>query len=171
MRCLGVIFIVIACSGVGFLVAGNYCKRPQQLRQLQTAFQMLETQICYSATPLPEALLYVAQRCNSSISLLFKRTGECLSSRQGVTAYVAWKQSLDDLYKQTALNHQDQEILLQFGMNLGKSDREEQIKHLQLLQTQLKAEEKNGNEERQKNERLWKYSGVLVGLLLVILLV
>lgn len=168
---MGVIFIVLACSGLGFLVAGNYRKRPQQLRQLQAAFQMLETQICYSATPLPEALLYVSQRCHLSIAPLFKRAGERLSSRQGVTAYTAWKQSLDELYKQTALNHHDQDILLQFGMNLGNSDREEQIKHLQLLQTQLKAEEKNSNEERQKNERLWKYSGVLVGLLVVILLV
>ncbi|MGI6648367.1 MAG: stage III sporulation protein SpoIIIAB [Bacillota bacterium] len=170
LKLSGALLIVLAGWFIGFSIAEKYRLRPVQLRSLQSGLLMLQTEISYTATPLPEALSQVAERCDLSVRELFKGTAQKLMTRQGFTAAEAWNMTLKDWQLRVALIPSDVNILRNLGSVLGTSSREEQEKHLLLAREQLRQEEIKAEQERNKNETLWKYTGVLTSLLIVIIL-
>jgi stage III sporulation protein AB len=170
LKLLGAAMVVMASGLSGMAVAGNYSRRPGELRALRAALQMLETEIAYGATHLPEALEQVAGRSDSRVAPLFRQAAAELSSMSGITAAEAWDRSLGGYYRGTALKQQDHSILKNLGSSLGISDREDQIKHLSLAMEQLGAETNRAEEEAARNVKLWSYLGFLGGLMVVLIL-
>jgi stage III sporulation protein AB len=166
----GMLLIIMAGWAIGFTIAKKFHQRPLQLRAFQSSLMMLQTEISYAATPLPEALNRVAGRCEPPIQDFYLAVVKQLNSGQGLTADEAWGSTLLDWQRISALQSGDISILLNLGGTLGASDREEQVKHLLLAQEQLRQAEIKAEVERSKNETLWKYAGVLIALLIVIVL-
>lgn len=170
LKLLGGALVIISCSMIGFLMAGAYQVRPEILRNLQAALSMLETEISYSHSPLPDALKNIAKRCDREISGLFLKTMKYISTRSGLTACEAWEKALEDFNMNSYLKPADLEILSAFGKYLGSTDTDDQIKNIKLTLANLKQQELIAIEERQKNEKLWKYLGVLSGIMVFLLL-
>ncbi len=162
--------IILATTIIGFDIARRYRDRPQHLRQLQSALQGLATEISYGATPLPEAFASLATTHRPPIADMFQVAASQLA-RPGTTAAVAWQAGLETLLKRSALGQRDLAVVGQLGTVLGLSDRLDQERHLLLALQHLQREEVLAEQERQQNERMWRYLGVLSGLLLVIVLV
>lgn len=162
-------FMVVAASGLsGLAVAGNYARRPRELRALRSALQMLETEITYGATRLPEAFETVASRCDQSVGQLFKQAGVELAAMSGVSATEAWEKALAGYYPASALKPQDHSILISLGRSLGRSDCADQVKHLRLTMEQVAQEAANAEEEASRNVKMWSYLGFLGGLVIVL---
>lgn len=161
--------VATSTSLAGFAVARRYRDRPRLLRELQSALQALATEISYGATPLPEAFASLARRTRQPIAMLFS-TAAAAISQPGQTAYVAWQAGLTALGDEAALTPGDIAILDDLSGVLGLSDRQDQERHLLLAVRQLQQEEAKAQEDRVQNERMWRYLGVLSGLLLVIVL-
>ncbi|HHU85603.1 MAG: stage III sporulation protein SpoIIIAB [Pelotomaculaceae bacterium] len=163
--------MVVAASGLGGLaVAGNYSRRPRELRTLRSALQMLETEVVYSATHLPEALARVAGNCDRLVEPLFSRAAAEFAASTGITAANAWENALIHYYPGTALKPQDLSILRSLGSSLGRSDREDQVKHLHLAMEQIKSAMAGAEEEAARNVKLWSYLGFLGGLITVLVI-
>ncbi|OPY57526.1 MAG: stage III sporulation protein SpoAB [Pelotomaculum sp. PtaU1.Bin035] len=170
LKLVGATMVVIASGLSGLAVAGNYSRRPKELRSLRSALQMLETEVAYGVTYLPEALGQVSARCDKNVTLLFSETAAALSSMSGITATEAWETALEKYYPGTALNERDRSVLHNLGASLGISDRQDQIKHLHLAMEQIDNETAGAEEEAARNVKLWSYLGFLGGLVLVLLL-
>lgn len=162
--------IVLTTTAIGFDIARRYRDRPQHLRQLQSALQGLATEISYGATPLPEAFASLAATHRPPITDMFQAATMELA-RPGTTAAVAWQAGLDVLLRHSALSQQNLVVIRQLGAVLGLSDRLDQERHLLLAVQHLQREEVSAEQDRLQNERMWRYLGVLSGLLLVIVLV
>ncbi len=170
LKLVGAALVVIASGLGGIAVAANYSRRPKELRSIRSALQMLETEIAYGSTHLPEAMSMVASRCDSSIAPIFIRAASELTSMTGATAAEAWEVSLSSFSPGSALKQQDISILRNFGSSLGISDREDQIKHLRLASEQIGMENAAAEEEAVRNVKLWSYLGFLCGLMIVLVL-
>lgn len=164
LKLVGSAVVVMCCGIAGMLVAGNYARRPADLRAGLSALQMLETEISYGATPLPEALAEVAQRCDRRVAALFSRAGRELTAGQGITAREAWDTALDQFYPHSGLNPADLAVLQGLGHSLGISDREDQLKHLHLTREHLKQEYEKAEKAAARNVKLWNYLGFLAGI-------
>lgn len=163
--------MVICSTGVtGLKVASYFSRRPAELRSLQDALKMLDTEIMYRATPLPIVLKKIGQAGEGSIAMIFMAAGEALDQEQGITPAEAWKKALLENWRLTSLSQDDHAILASFGELLGTSDREEQHKNITLTSLHLSREEEKAQLEREKNERLWRYGGFLLGISIVLLL-
>ncbi|TEB06651.1 stage III sporulation protein SpoAB [Pelotomaculum schinkii] len=161
--------MVIAASGLsGLAVAGSYARRPRELRALRSALQMLETEIMYGATRLPEALDTVASRCDQLVGPLFKQAGVELAAMSGVSAAEAWEKALAKYYPASALKPSDHSILIGLGRSLGRSDCADQVKHLRLAMEQVAQEAANAEEDASRNVKMWSYLGFLGGLVFVL---
>lgn len=169
-KILGSGLILSACTGLGFILARDYLERPRQLRSIESALQMLETEIVYGATPLSEALDHIAAGCDPGVTVLFSQTARELRLSGGCTAGEAWQQSLAAFYQTSAVKDVDIAVLKRLGVSLGLSDRMDQKKHLKLAREQLRQEIRQAEELAQKNGRLYRYLGVLGGLALVLVL-
>ena len=131
---------------------------------------MLETEISYALSKLPEALGRIGEATPQSIGAIFKKASALLTSGEGYTPQEAWEIALDHCYKNTALLPEDLEILLAFGRSLGSSGREDQLRHLNLACERLRLQEVKAREEAERNVRMWRYLGISVGAMIVLLL-
>lgn len=163
--------VIMAGGMAGMSVARGYSRRPYELRCLQSALQMLETEITYTATPLPEALSRVAGRSDKMVAGFFKAASEELQNMSGNTASEAWEIALKKHYPSTALLPTDLAILSNLGGSLGISDRMDQSKHLQLAMEQLSVERNKAEESAAKNVKMWNYMGFMFSLVVVLMLI
>lgn len=170
LKLIGACMTLGACGSMGLVWAGVHEKRPRQLTALEGALQLLETEITYGATPLPEAMEQVAGRCDPQAAGLFMMTAREFAKMGGVTAAEAWERALGRFFPATALDETDLNILIRFGASLGISDRQDQAKHLKLAMNQLKAAAGRAEAEARKNSNIFKYLGFLGGMLLVLIL-
>lgn len=170
IKLIGACLTVAACSNMGLTWARVFEKRTRQLISLEGAIQLLETEILYGATPLPEAMEQVSGRCDSEVAALFGNTAEELRKMEGMTAGEAWGRAVNRFLPETALNDHDLQILRRLGSALGVSDRDDQAKHLQLAKSQLKISTVQAETAARKNVSIYKYLGFLGGLLLVLVL-
>lgn len=170
LKLIGSLLIICSAGLAGVRAGAAFSQRTRQLRILQSALQLLDTEIMYGATPLPAALRKVAATAGDAIGILFRDASALLGTTDGYTAEEAWSLALDRNIRRTALNQEDRAILQAFGEALGSSDRADQHKHIELTAFHLRQEADKAEQARQKNERIWQYGGFLVGISIVLLL-
>lgn len=170
VRLMGASLIIGATSYVGWQVAAGYARRPRELRELQTALAVLQTEVEYGATPLPEALAATALTAGPVVGPIFSRTAERLKEGGGITAGEAMRAALSEVASSTALVKEDIEVLMALASVLGSSGRADQMRHLALARERLAGEEARAQERRSRYERLARYAGVLSGLAVALIL-
>jgi len=163
LKAVGALCVVAAAGSYGIVVARDYARRPGELRDVQAALSMLETEIAYGATPLTEALEAVGRRCDGALAGLFTGAAEELAARDGVTAGEAWERSLVRYGARAPLHREDLAVLRSLGAVLGATDREDQTRHLRLAIERLRILAARAEEEAHRNVRLWRYLGFLAG--------
>ncbi|PKM79023.1 MAG: stage III sporulation protein AB [Firmicutes bacterium HGW-Firmicutes-13] len=166
----GAVLIILSTSLMGFSLAAKYRKRIKELRLLQIAFQMLSSEISYTQTPLPFALREIGRKLSEPVSRFFLEGARLLGECRGKGLEEIWTEAVNKVFPGTCLTDKDRDLLLSVSSFLGISDQYHQEKQIILLLNHLKLSEKEAWESLQKNERMWKYLGVLGGLMLVILL-
>lgn len=160
----------MVCTLWGLLIANNYKQRPLELRNLRSMLNLLETEIIYASTPLPIALDKIAKHADNNISKLFYKARDYLISGNGITADEAWQKALNDILNNSYLLEEDTGILKNFGIGLGCSGKNEQLKNIQLAKELLKKQELKAEQDKSQNERLWKTMGFLSGIAIVLLI-
>ncbi|WP_067932947.1 stage III sporulation protein SpoIIIAB [Alicyclobacillus kakegawensis] len=169
IREIGAALVFVACAGMGFRIARDYRDRPRHLRSLTHAMLLLQAEIEYSVTPLPQALARVAERAGPPADALLERT--CAALQQAdVSVEAAFADGIESCRSRMALTKQDWSVLREFGATLGTSDRAHQSQQFAVVLAHLNRLEQEARDSQRRNERLWQYLGVLFGLLIVILL-
>ena len=169
LKMLGVVVVIGALSLLGMTVARGYGLRVRQLEDLQSAFALLETEIIYGLTPLPEAFARVSQRAAEPAAGMLGQAAAELREAQPVQ--IAWNQALAQLAEVSSLKREDLEILRYFGCGLGEADIREQQKKFRLLAEQLERAITAAWAEKNKNQRIWQYLGVSAGIAVALLLI
>ena len=86
-----------------------------------------------------------------------------------VSAGEAWIQSIEKT--ESNLNKEDKEILKKLGKLLGRIDADGQISEIELVSNFLDTQIDIAENERNKNEKMYKTLGGIIGLTLVIIFI
>ena len=78
---------------------------------------------------------------------------------------------MSELPKSLALKGEDKKLLTDFGSELGKSDLEGQIKHLQLYQSMFQRQLLSAQNEIAKKSKLYKTMGLFVGVSVALVMI
>ncbi|RKD25570.1 stage III sporulation protein AB [Ammoniphilus oxalaticus] len=170
MKLIGACILLFSATMLGFHTATRYAKRPQQIRELGIALQLLETEICYGATALPLALDYVSKRARGEVGRLFQQAAQRLLAEDGRSTAECWEQAVEQVWSSMTMKKAEKEIMLHLGSVLGKSEKEDQRKHIRLTLMNLQQEEMVARDEQQKYEKMCRSLGILGGILAVILM-
>ncbi|QZY56967.1 stage III sporulation protein SpoIIIAB [Crassaminicella profunda] len=163
--------IIICTATIGYIFSYQYTQRLYQLKNLYLSFQLLETEILYASNALPIAMKRVGKKSSKKISTIFTDTYKILYSKMGYSIEEAWSKAIDQNIKNLSLNKEDQEILIDFGKNLGFTDKENQLKNFQLIYLRLKKQQEHAEQLKIKNGKLCKSLGILIGLAIVIVFI
>ena len=170
LKVLGSILIVLTCGFLGLERARGFSARIEQLRQLNAGLKMLETEIVYGATPLPQALNRVGKQLSGPVAVFFQAVARQLRENAARGAMAAWEKGLAELDQTGGLRAGDREILRSLGPMLGNSGAADQVKNLELTRQLLEQQSLAALEENNRQGRMWRTLGFLMGITLVLLL-
>ena len=152
------ILAVTTLTGAYFCLREKY--RLQDLRELERAMVMMESQIRFLSVPLSEVLENISYQTGGQVGMLMEETAKAMAERTGETAEQIWEAVWMRHISHTYLSGEDYQSILRFGKTLGYLDQEQQKNSTELFLTELR--QKCGQIERrlEKNGRLY-YSCLL----------
>lgn len=161
--------LVIGFGCLGLWKAREIRKRPKEIRAMINALALLDTEIYWGVTPLPEAFRSLKERTDSPWREFFAMAEEKL--RKGETASLAWETTSGQQRRNTSLTDEDWKIIREIGKGLGRSDRNEQHKQLELALRHLSLIEQQIGQQADQKAKMWSYLGFLAGMATVICII
>ncbi|MCL2859716.1 MAG: stage III sporulation protein AB [Oscillospiraceae bacterium] len=162
-----IIFAILLTSiRIGSLISKKYINRVIELQEFKSALNIFKTKIKYTYEPITDIFNEISSKFENNVSTLFKNVGIEMKTK---SAGEAWDVCLET----TALNVKDEDkrVLKNLGKLLGKTDKDGQINEIEVTEEFLDLQIKKAQEERQKNEKLYKTLGVICGLAFGIILI
>lgn len=168
MIILGSFILIIGCGSLGLYLASRIRKRPVELRECLTALTLLDTEIFWGGTPLPEAFSTLKERMDGPWRGFFAELEQRLQGGEG--ANLAWKATITHQMKSFCLKPEDWQVIQDVGKGLGRSDRHEQHKQIELVKQQVALIKENASQWADRQAKMWAYLGFLGGIAGVIFL-
>ncbi|MEL1135171.1 stage III sporulation protein AB [Desulfitobacterium sp. THU1] len=165
----GAFLLIIGCGCLGLYRAARIRKRPAELRECLTALALLDTEIYWGSTPLPEAFAILRERTDGVWSVFFAELSERLQKGEGANS--AWNATIDHQLPHFCLKFGDWQVIKDVGKGLGRSDRQEQHKHIELVKQQISLVKEQATQSSEKQAHMWSYLGFLGGIAGVLFLI
>ncbi len=169
LLCLSLILCI--CTIIGNYYGKKYALRYENLVSLEQSIKILETEIVYGATPLPDALSNVYKKGNPRVSYIFELIKEDLISNKRNFVYESFLLLENELKNRLNLKDEDVEIFFSLGRVLASSDRTDQSRIFKLTLNQIAAQIEDAKIDKNQNEKLYRNLGVITGLGIIILLI
>ncbi len=169
MLILGCIAIIAGCGCMGLWSANRIRRRPVELREGLMALALLDTEIVWGSTPLPEAFGVVKERTDTPWKEFFGELQERL--QRGESASTAWQETILAQNLHFCLKKEDWQVIRDVSKGLGQSDSTEQHKRLELVQRQLALMKDQAGIWSEKQAKMWSYLGFLCGIAGVLILI
>ena len=167
-RYIFLILILTSSTSVGFLLSKKYTDRVKELKSLSNLITLLQNKIKFTHKPLGEILEEIVNvKENSGIIGIFSKTSQKLKNKKFEEA---WNEAISEQRFFLNLNQEDITFLKTLGNVLGKTDVEGQMSEINQFQTILKVQIENAEEEKNKNAKMYKSLGTIIGLAIVIIL-
>ncbi len=162
VKILGAVMTAFACGYYGFYISTALKTRMTSLADIITSLEMLESEISFSVNRLKRAFSM------SDKNGLFKTASE-LIDEHGIKK--AWDSAIEAHSERMCLNDADKEILDMIGKNLGKTDTDDQIKHIKYIKTLLINQHAQAESDYNRLGKLYRSGGILTGAMIVIMLI
>lgn len=158
-------FIFLTCSLIGILNSRKYVDRVNELKDFKEALNIFKTKVKFTYEPIPEIFNQISENSNSRIARIFKVAS---NNMKFYAAGDAWIKAINtDMLN---INAEDKNILKSLGKLLGQTDIEGQISQIELTSTFLEEQIIKAEKEREKNEKLYRTLGTVIGMTIVIIL-
>jgi stage III sporulation protein AB len=170
MRWLLLMTVAAGCAGCGYVYAGSMARRVALLQDLKGGWRSLRSRIQYFSDPLQQAFLQTAPLQPAHVSALFGHAGREIAATHDLSQAMA--NALRGAQAQApifgCLQSADREALISFAAKLGRDSNTQQAAFV-WMDEYLEDEIARGRQRHQTQGRLYRVSGVLFGLLLVVL--
>lgn len=171
LKTILLIVIFSICTSIGILHGRTFSTRLENLIYLEQCIKILETEIVYGSTPLPQALTNVFEKGNLRVSFIFEAINRDLLENKRGDIYLSFVSVKETLFTKLNLKKVDVETFMSLGRVLGTSNREDQEKNFKITLNQFTVLISEAREERNKNEKLYKTLGLITGIGIIIILV
>ncbi|MBO8125874.1 MAG: stage III sporulation protein AB [Firmicutes bacterium] len=168
-KLLGALLIVAASTAAGYRLAGALRLRAHILQDLVYALQALETEVTTLLSPLPEAAARISQGARTQqVAHFFRIFGNKLRTGQESTHEI-WVRTARQVLGSAGLAPEDLAAMERLGRHLGRSDRQDQLKHIARARADLEGAVQRAREQWETYGSLYKKLGITAGLIIVLL--
>ena len=129
-------------------------------------FNIFKSKIRFTYEPIPEIFKEIASNAKENIGQIFE---EARKNMQNFSAGEAWEKAVQT--SETNLTKEDLHVLLMLSKMLGQTDVEGQISQIEITENFLEKQIKEAQQEKNKNEKLYRKLGTTIGLAIVIILI
>ena len=162
-----IIFLVfLICFLLGNIISKRYTLRVKELKDFSNALNIIENKIKFTYEPLSEIFIQTSRLLSENISNIFINASSYMKE---FSSEEAWNKGVDDT--STYLNKEDIENIKSLGKLIGKTDKEGQVSHIELTRTFIELQLEKARKEEEKNAKMYKTLGAIIGLAIVIILI
>lgn len=167
-RYIFLIGIVTGSTSIGFLLSKSYSDRLTELKGLVKLINILQNKLKFTHKPLAEIFEEISLlNSNSKVGEIFLKASKKLKENNAETS---WKEAIMEEAFFLNLKNEDIELIKSFGNMLGKTDIEGQISEINQFITLINGQIAVAEEEKNKNSKMYKSLGTIIGLVIVIIL-
>lgn len=168
LRYIFLISILVGSTSIGFLLSRRYSDRMKELNDISSLINILKNKIKFTHKPLGEILQEISTiKKDTKIPEIFSKTGQKLENRK---IEEAWNEAISEEKFYLNLKNEDIDLMRTLGNVLGKTDVEGQMSEINQFDNLLKIQIKNAENEKNKNSKMYKSLGTIIGLAIVIIL-
>lgn len=160
------LLVFIASSLIGRCIAKKYSYRLEELEEIKNILNVFKSKIRFTYEPIPEIFREIASNAQENIGQIFEKAGK---NMQDFSAGEAWEKAVQT--SETNLTNEDLHVLLMLSKMLGQTDVEGQISQIEITENFLEKQIKEAQQEKNKNEKLYRKLGTTIGLAIVIILI
>ena len=153
-------------TSIGMAIARAYGNRVDELKEFKNILNIMKTKIKFTYEPLGEIFRQIAKDNDTEIEKIFGQMANQLSYYQ---VKEVWENCIQDA--DISIKQEDKDVLKKLGKLLGQTDVEGQISEIEVTENFLNMQIENAEEEKKKNQKIYKTLGVVAGLVFVIILV
>ena len=170
IKILLLLVIVGLSTFIGVLISKKYSSRVDEIQDLITALELLESRLNYTYDTMADAFSFVAKHMKTGAKKIFEISSQKLQIEKNFTASEVFESTIDEEKNFLSVNQNDIEILKGLSVSLGQVDLESQVKNIRLIGRTLLGQLDEAKNEKNKNFRLCRNMGVLTGLAIVVIL-
>lgn len=163
--------VLFLSTMIGMMIAKKYSNRVSELQETIIALELLESRINYTYDTIPEVFEFIARHLKTNIKNIFEYSAEKLNIDKNFSAGELFSSTVDEERLLLDLNETDIDILKGLSASLGQVDLESQVKNIRLIIRSLTTQMEDAKKEKEKNFRLCRNMGAIVGVVLVIILI
>ena len=160
------LLVFIASSLIGRCIAKKYSYRLEELEEIKNILNVFKSKIRFTYEPIPEIFREIASNAQENIGQIFEKAEK---NMQDFSAGEAWEKAVQT--SETNLTNEDLHVLLMLSKMLGQTDVEGQISQIEITENFLEKQIKEAQQEKNKNEKLYRKLGTTIGLAIVIILI
>lgn len=153
-------------TAMGILISKMYENRVKELKQFKNILNIIKTKIKFTYQPLAEIFKEISKDKSNKVEEIFEKMTYKLVFEE---VKDAWSEAIQEA--DISLKQEDKDILKELGKILGQTDSDSQVNEIQVTETFLDMQIERAEEERKKNQKLYRTLGVVAGMVFVIILV
>lgn len=151
------------CSYLGRIKAKSFEDRVNELNKFQNALVMFKTQLEFTYEPLKNIFEDISNVIYKNVDNIFFRT-----IQEENNIYDSWCEAVNS---ESQLLKEDKEIIKMLGKLLGKTDIAGQVSEINLSMKLVEKQLQEAEKEKNKNVKLYKNLGIILGMGICIILI
>ncbi len=164
-KCMLLILIFSLSSAIGIMIAKVYENRVKELKEFKNILNIMKTKMKFTYEPLEEIFKEISSNNSTKIEKIFGKMSNQILYGQVKDIWEDCIQEAD-----ISINQEDKDVLKKLGKLLGQTDVEGQVSEIDVTQSFLDVQIEKAEEEKKKNQKMYKTLGIVVGLVFVIIL-
>jgi len=152
-------------TAIGLAISKTYENRVTELKEFKNILNIMKTKIKFTYEPLAEIFKQLANKNETNIEKVFRQMANQMTYNQTRDVWEKCIQEAD-----ISINQEDKDVLKKLGKLLGQTDVEGQVSEIEVVGNFLNMQIEKAEEERKKNQKMYKTLGVTIGLIFVIVL-
>ena len=152
-------------TGIGILISKSYENRVIELKEFKNILNIMKTKIKFTYEPLAEIFKQISKDNQTNVEKIF---GQIANQITYYPTKDVWENCIQDA--DISIKQEDKDILKRLGKLLGQTDVEGQISEIEVTQSFLDTQIEKAEEEKKKNQKMYKTLGIVTGLVFVIIL-
>lgn len=153
-------------TAIGITISKMYGNRVNELKEFKSILNVMKTKMKFTYEPLAEIFSNISKDNITSIEKIFSKMSKQIDY---LPVKDVWENNIQKA--DISINQEDKDILKQLGKLLGQTDIEGQIGEIETVESFLDMQISKAEEEKKKNQKLYKTLGVVAGLTFVIILI
>ena len=164
LKILGVIFILLATTAIGFSKSHEMYAHIRQLEELHKLFQYMRSELQYTRAPFADVFEKIGRKANPPFDCWLLELSSRLRENGAGSFWSIWKDTIQEKLQECRLQEEEREELKQVGKSL------EYMESINLYIEQLEYKIEHTREEYKTKKKLCQSMGIMGGVFLVILL-